>query len=191
MKKIRRAFARKVERELGPLLKRLIFIDESGAHLGLTRRHGRARPGQRVVEATPGTSGPHYTMVAALGWGGVQAPLVFEGAMNARAFEVYVEEVLVPTLQCGDVVFADNLSAHKSNAARRLIEGCGARLEFLPPYSPDLNPIEQCWAKVKEALRTAKARTWDTLVEALREALLSVKSKDAIAWFAHCGYVMA
>jgi len=173
------------------LLKRLKFLDESGAHLGLTRRCGRATPGQRVVEATPGTSGPHYTMVATLGWRGVQAPWVFEGPMNTLAFEVYVEQVLVPTLRRGDVVFTDNLSAHKSQAAWRLIDACGARLEFLPPYSPDLNPIEQCWARVKEALRAARARTWDALVDALREALLSVKSKDAIAWFAHCGYVMA
>ena len=191
MKQLRRAFARRVAEELNPVVQRLKFIDETGAHLGLTRLFGRATPGQRVVEATPGYSGPHYTVVAALGRSGVQAPWVFEGAMDGAAFETYVPQVLAPTLRRGDVVLIDNLSAHKSAVARRAIEARGARWVFLPPYSSDLNPIEQCWAKVKEALRTAKARTWDELVQTLGEALRSVTPEDATAWFAHCGYAAA
>lgn len=188
---MRRAFARRVAEELRPQVKRLKFIDESGAHLGLTRLFGRAAPGQRVVEATPGYSGPHYTVVAALGWTGIQAPWVLEGAMNTLAFETYVQQVLAPTLRRGDVVLVDNLSAHKSEAARIAIQARGARLEFLPPYSPDLNPIETCWAKVKEALRAARARTWDDLVNALCDALRSVTLEDAAASFSHCGYAAA
>lgn len=173
------------------MLKRLKFLDESGAHLGLTRRCGRAAPGTRVIEATPGHSGAHYTLVAALGWSGVQAPWLLDGAMDSAAFEVYTEHVLAPTLRRGDVVLMDNLSAHYSQRAREFIEARGARVEFLPPYSPDLNPIEKCWAKIKEALRAARARTLDELLAAFQQALLAVTHKDAIAWFAHCGYSMA
>jgi hypothetical protein len=125
----------------------LKFIDESGAHLGLTRLFGRAAPGARVTEATPGYSGKHYTMVAALGLREVSATWVLEGAMTQEAFETYVACVLAPTLRKGDVVLMDNLNVHKSADAQRQIAARGARLEFLPPYSSDLNPIEQCWAK--------------------------------------------
>lgn len=191
MKRLRRAFAQQVAEKWCQALQRLKFIDESGVHLGMTRRFGRAAPGQRVVEATPDTSGPHYTVVATLGWSGVQAPWVLEGAMNTLAFETYVEHVLAPTLQPDDRVFMDNLSAHKSDTIRRLIEARGAHLEFLPPYSPDFNPIELCWSKVKTALRAAKARDWDALVEALAKALRSVTPENVVAWFAHCGYALA
>lgn len=191
MRRLRRAFARRVAEDWSQLSGRLKFIDESGAHPGLTRLFGRAAPGRRVVEATPGDSGPHYTVVAALSLTGVQAPWLFAGAMDTLAFETYVQQALVPALRRGDIVLSDNLSAHKSAAARAAIEARGARLEFLPPYSPDLNPIEQCWAKVKEALRAAKARRWDDLVTALRDALRSITPEDAAAWFAHCGYATA
>ena len=121
MKDLRRRFRRKVVPALTAMVKKLKFIDETGAHLGLTRLFGRAAPGQRVVEATPDYSGPHYTAIAALGVHGVSAPWVFEDAMNTVAFETYVEFVLCPTLQRGDIVVIDNLSAHKSARARQLI----------------------------------------------------------------------
>jgi transposase len=187
----RRAFAQQVAEKLSRVLARLRFIDECGMHLGLTRLYGRAAPGERVVEATPGYSGPHYTLVASLSLTGVQAPWAFEKAMNTQAFETYVEHILGPTLQAGDIVVVDNLSAHKGKPVQRLIEARGAQVVFLPPYSPDLNPIEKCWAKVKAALRRAKARTWDVLLEALADALRSVSAEDALAWFKHCGYVSA
>ena len=172
-------------------MKRLIFIDEMGTNLGLTRLYGRAAPGQRVVETTPGHSGANYTTIAALGWYGVQAPLVIAGALDAITFEGYVELVLAPTLRRGDIVVLDNLSAHKSRRTEKTIRACGAQLQFLPPYSSDLNPIELCWSKVKTALRALKARTQAELVAALADALRSVNRLDVQAWFSHCGYVLS
>jgi transposase len=175
---------------LRPLAKHLKFIDESGAHLGLTRLFGRAAPGERVTEATPGYSGKHYTVVAALGLTEVSATWVLEGGMTGDAFETYFEYVLAPTLRRGDIVLIDNLNVHKSETTQRLIAARGARLEFLPPYSPDLNPIEKCWAKVKAVLRKLKARTFDELLHALCSAFASITVEDMQAWFAHSGYLM-
>ena len=165
---------------------RFVYLDETGAHLGLTRAYGRAAPGQRVVEATPDYSGPHYTLVAALGWNGIQAPLVFEGPMTRSVFETYVTKCLAPSLCHGDVVVMDNLSAHKSAGIQAAIEARGARLEYLPPYSSDFNPIELGWAKVKTVLRAAKARLYSDLIEAIRQGLQLISAADAQAWFAHC-----
>jgi transposase/uncharacterized protein YnzC (UPF0291/DUF896 family) len=191
VKRLRRKFGKRIEQELGEVVQHLKFIDEMGAHLGLTRLYGRAAPGERVVEATPGYSGQHYTILATLGWDSVTAPWVLEGPMDTIAFETYVAHVLAPTLQLGDIVMLDNLSAHKAERITRLVEARGARLEFLPPYSSDFNPIELCWSKVKTALRTAKARTLDALLTALMEALESVSVQDIHAWFKHCGYVLS
>lgn len=190
MKRLRAAFVVRITEQLADILDRLKFLDESGVNLGLPRLYGRAAPGERVVEATPGTSGAHYTLVAALGGQGIQAPLLFEGAMTTLTFETYITDVLAPTVRQGDVLLMDNLSAHKSIQARATLEARGVQVIFLPPYSPDLNPIEKCWAKVKEALRAAKARTWEDLVKAVRDALRAVSPSDVLAWFAHCGYPM-
>jgi len=187
---LRRQFTQKIAPIAQSIASHLKFIDESGAHLGFTPLYGRAAPGQRVVEATPGISGAHYTLVATLGLSGVDAPWFFEGALNTNAFETYIEHELGPTLRPGDWVLCDNLSAHKSEATRLLIEARGARLVFLPPYSPDLNPIELCWSKVKTALRRAKARTFDALLDAVADALRSISLSDIQAWFAHCGYAI-
>ena len=176
---------------LGTLVKRLKFIDESGTHLGLTRLFGRAAPGQRIVEATPGYSGPHYTLGATLAWKEVMAPWIFEGARNRVAFETYVRSQLLPTLRRGDIVVLDNLSAHTGETIRQLIEARGARVQFLPPYSSDFNPIELCWSKIKTALRAAKARTFDALLEVLAKALRSISLTDIQNWFAHCGYALS
>jgi transposase len=190
VKRLRAAFGERMTEVLAPLAEKLHFLDEFGLHLGLTRLYGRAAPGQRVVEATPGYSGPHYTGVAALSLRGVRAPWLLEGSMDGPAFEAYVRHVLAPTLRRGDIVVLDNLRPHTQAAIRRLIEARGATVEFLPPYSPDLNPIEQCWATVKAALRRAKARTFDALLDALAEALRAVSRPEAAAWFAHCGYAI-
>ena len=188
MTALRRDFREQLQPVLTDVLTHLKFIDEIGIHLGLTRLYGRAAPGKRVSEGTPDYSGPHYTTIAAIGLSGVEAPWLFEGAMTTLAFETYLQAELLPTLQRGDIVLLDNLSAHKSAEAQRLMEARGARLLFLPPYSSDLNPIELCWSKVKAALRTAKARTFDALLEALAATLRSVSPADVEAWFAHCGY---
>lgn len=171
-------------------LPQLKFFDESGVNLGLTRLDGRAAPGERVVEGTPGISGEHYTLLAAVGLEGISAPLILPGAINGSIFETYVRDLLGPTLQPGDRVILDNLSAHKVVGVREAIEARGAELIYLPPYSADLNPIEHCWAKVKQALRTAKARTFDALVDALAEALRAIAPADILAWFQHCGYAV-
>jgi transposase len=188
VKRLRRKYIVRIAQVLSPLLKHLKFIDESGVHVGLTRLFGRASAGQRVVEATPGHSGTHYTLIAALSWQGVQAAWLLPGAMDREAFDVYIAQVLAPTLRRGDIVLMDNLSAHTGPRTRQFIEATGAQLEFLPPYSSDFNPIELCWSKVKQALRTAKARTFDSLLEALAEAFASVSHADIEAWFAHCRY---
>jgi transposase len=191
VKALRQDFLERVEDEWADLLTRLRFLDEFGANLGLTRLYGRAAPGERVVEGTPGISGAHYTVVAALGGRGLKAPWVIAGAMNAITFEAYVEQVLAPTLRVGDIVVLDNLKAHKSERVVALIEARGAQLEFLPPYSPDLNPIELCWSKVKAALRAAKARTLDALLDAVADAFRSISRQDIKAWFTHCGYALS
>lgn len=170
------------------LAERLKFIDEAGSNLALTRLYGRAAPGARIAEGVPQNYGENVTMLAAIGLGGLSAPMTVNGAVDGAVFLAYVREVLSPTLRAGDVVVMDNLKAHKVAGVREAIEACGARLEYLPPYSPDLNPIEKCWSKVKTYLRKAKARTREALEAALKEALLTITEADARAWFAHCGY---
>lgn len=170
------------------LAERLKFLDEAGSNLALTRLHGRAAPGERIAEGVPQNYGENVTMLAAIGVGGVQAPMTVNGAVDGVVFLSYVREVLCPTLSEGDIVVMDNLRAHKVAGVREAIEAAGARLEYLPPYSPDLNPIEKCWSKVKTFLRKAKARTREALEAALKQALLTITEADARAWFTHCGY---
>lgn len=190
MKELRTTFSQHRTDHWTGLADKLVFIDEMGMHLGLTRLYGRAAPGERVVEASAGYSSAHYTAVAALRARGVQAPFILEGSMDSLAFETYVAQVLAPVLGPGDIVILDNLSFHKHDPIRTLIQACGASVEFLPPYSPDFNPIENCWSKAKAFLRAAKARTYDELVNALADALRAVSGHDALAWFAHCGYAV-
>jgi transposase len=186
VKALREAFTLRLSAEQ---VQRFRFLDESGLHLGMTRLYGRAEPGMRVVESTSGYSGAHYTVVATLGMNGVSAPFMFEGAMNRDTFDLYVDQVLLTELQPGDVLVLDNLSAHKLSDLEDRLAQHGVRVIFLPPYSPDLNPIEKCWSKVKTALRAAKARTFDALVEAIKLAFESISLDDASRWFAHCGYL--
>ena len=166
------------------------FLDESGVHLSLTRLYGRAAPYQRVVDSTPQPSGPQTTTLAVIGWTAITAPLVLSGAVNGTVFYSYIEQSVVPTLKSGDILFMDNLSAHKVAGLEELIQACGAHLIYLPPYSPDFNPIELAWSKVKSILRRLKARTFPDLIEALKQALLAITPQDIHAWFAHCGYTI-
>lgn len=172
------------------VLSKFKFLDEAGSNLAMTRLSGRAAKGARVVETVPQNYGENITMLASLSLSGVEAPMTINGAVDGVVFKVYVEEVLCPTLQTGDVVVMDNLPAHKVVGVKELIAGRGARLIYLPPYSPDLNPIEKCWSKIKTYLRAAKARTREELEKALREALLSVTAEDARGWFKSCGYAI-
>jgi transposase len=154
----------------------------------MTRLYGRAPRGERVVGTVPQNYGANVTMLAALGSHGVEAVMTIDGATDAEVFRVYVEQVLRPTLRPGDLVIMDNLRAHKAAGIREAIEQTGARLQYLPPYSPDLAPIEPCWSKIKTALRAAKARSREALEHALAQALATITVADAHSWFAHCGY---
>jgi transposase len=171
-------------------LQRVKFIDESGINLALTRLYGRAPRGERALGSAPQNYGPNVTMLGALSCTGIEAVMTVEGATDADVFRAYVQEVLGPTLREGDTVVADNLSAHKAAGVQEAIAVTGARPLYLPPYSPDLNPIEQCWSKVKTSVRAAKARTREALDAAVTYALATVTEADARAWFAHGGYVL-
>jgi transposase len=136
-------------------LQRFKFVDESGGNLAMTRRFGRAPRGERVIGAVPQNYGANLTMIVALGLHGIEAVMMIEGATDAEVFAAYAEQVLGPTLRPGDIVVLDNVSAHQMATVREVIEGRGARLLYLSPYSPDLAPIEQAWSKIKIVLRTA------------------------------------
>jgi len=167
---------------------RFVFLDESGAKTNMTRLYGRALIGERVRDSTPNGTWHTTTMIAAIGVGGPQAPFVFEGATDAQAFRVYAQEVLAPTLKPGDIVVLDNLSSHKDKKAREAIVAAGAQIRDLPPYSPDFNPIEMMWSKVKAFLRKVKARTTEELTKAIGLSLQTITRQDAAAWLKECGY---
>jgi len=167
---------------------KLKFLDETGTLLNLTRRYGRAVPGERVVEYIASDYGSNYTLIGVLGLKGLQAPWVLEGALNGEIFKLYLDQVLGPTLRPGDILIMDNLSSHKVEGVDDLVAARGARLEYLSSYSPDYNPIERCWSKIKTYLRHAKARSYDALVQAIKEALATITESDAREWFKFCGY---
>lgn len=170
--------------------KKFKFIDESGVNLAMSRLYGRAPRGERVVGSVPQNRGSNITVLASLGRRGLAALMTVEGATDGEVFKVYAEEVLGPTLRRGDIVVMDNLGAHKVSGVREAIERRGAKVIYLPPYSPDLSPIEPCWSKIKTALRKAAARTREALEAALKQAVSMVSAADALAWFAHCGYTL-
>ena len=169
---------------------RLIFIDETWAKTNMTRLRGRAPRGERLVAKVPHGHWKTTSLIAALGVEGVRCSTVIDGAINRDLFEGFVEQVLVPALRPGDVVVLDNLSSHKSTHARRLIEQCGARLVFLPPYSPDLNPIEMVFSKIKQLLRSLASRTREALWDAMQSVIDRITASDAANCFRHCGYTL-
>lgn len=171
-------------------LQRFKFVDESGVNVAMTRRFGRAPRGERVIGTVPQNYGTNLTMMAALSLHGIEAVMTIEGATDAEVFHAYAEQVLGPTLRPGDIVVLDNLSAHKIATIRTVIEGRGARLFYLPPYSPDLAPIERAWSKIKTYLRAAKARSREALELAIQQALTTITAADAHGWFTHCGYTV-
>lgn len=154
----------------------------------MTRLRGRAPRGERLHAAAPHGHWHTTTMISAIRLDGSTAAMAIEGATDTEVFRAYVEKVLCPMLRAGDIVVMDNLSPHKNELTLSLIEAAGASVLFLPPYSPDLNPIEKMWSKVKQSLRSAEARTREELLEAIDRALQAVTAKDAMGWFASCGY---
>lgn len=156
----------------------------------MTRLRGRAPRGQRVPGSTPQGHWQVTTILGAIRLSGVAAAMTVDSATDSEVFQVFVDRVLIPSLRPGNVVVMDNLSPHKAAGVAERIQSVGAELIYLPPYSPDLNPIEPCWSKVKEWLRAAKARTQDFLEQTIGHALKAVTASDARGWFRHCGYVV-
>jgi transposase len=167
---------------------RLIFIDETGLNTKMARLRGRCQRGERLRMAVPHGHWRTTTFVAGLRLGGLDAPMLIDGAMNGEAFHAYIRRVLVPTLRPGDVVIMDNLGCHKSAAVRAEIEAAGAELRLLPPYSPDLNPIEFAFSKLKALLRKAAARTRDALWGAVAVALGAFSPVECANFFTEAGY---
>ena len=167
---------------------RLVFIDETGASTKMARRYGRAPRGERCRAPVPHGHWKTTTFVGALRLEGMTAPMVLDGAMHGAAFLAYVEQVLVPTLIPGDIVIMDNLSVHKSTAVRQAIEAAGAELRFLPPYSPDFNPIEMAFSKLKAFLKKTAARTVDDLWEAIATGIDTFTLVECQNYFAAAGY---
>jgi transposase len=166
-------------------LRRLVFLDETGAKTSMTRVFARARKGQRATDYAPQGHWNTTTLVAAITMESALAPMILDGPMDSLAFEAYVEHVLIPALPGDAIVVMDNLSPHKATKISRLLHAAGAALWYLPPYSPDFNPIEQMWAKVKSILRAAKTRTYEELCEAIALALTQVTSSDTHGFFGH------
>jgi transposase len=167
---------------------RCVFLDETSTATNLTRRYARAPGAARAVGYTPRNYGQRTTLLAALTPTGLDAPMLLAGAVDTAAFVAYVEQVLRPTLRAGQIVILDNLSCHRAAAVRAAIERAGCTLWFLPTYSPDFNPIELAFSKLKAALRAAAARTQPALDQAIVAALDAITRTDARAWFSHCGY---
>jgi transposase len=167
---------------------RLVFIDESGASTKMTRLYGRCARGKRLVCAVPHGHWKTTTFLGALRHDGITAPCVVDGPINGETFLAWVEQLLVPTLQRGDIVVMDNLSSHKVKGIREAIEATGASLRYLPPYSPDLNPIEQFFAKLKSLLRKAGARTLEILENAIADALNRFSPTECANFLANSGY---
>jgi len=167
---------------------RLVFVDEMGTNTSLHQLYAWSPRGERARCSVPRNRGPNTTLLSSMSMEGMGPSLAVEGATTATVFEAYVEKVLAPTLRPGQLVVMDNLSAHKGARIRELIERVGCELLYLPPYSPDLNPIEEAFSKIKGLLRKAEARSRDALIEAIGKALEATTSQEVRSFFEHCGY---
>lgn len=167
---------------------RLRFLDEAGASTVLTRLYARAVGGKRTIESVPRNYGQSTSMIATMGTSGVEAMMMIEGSVDTVVFNEYCKQVLQPTLRSGDVIVLDNLGAHRASRIEEIAKECGARVIWLPPYSPDFSPIELMWSKVKTYLKKAKARTQAELEKAIALALETITESDCLSWFRHCGY---
>ena len=167
---------------------RLRFLNEAGAKTILTRLYARALGGMRTTESVPRNYGQSTSMIATLGVGGVEAPMLIEGSVDTLVFNAYCEEVLQPTLKRGDIIVLDNLGAPRASRIEEITAHCRAQVLWLPPYSPDFSPIELMWSKVKAYLKKVKARTQEQLEAAIAEALQTITVSDCLNWFRHCGY---
>jgi transposase len=171
--------------------KKLVFLDECGSNIALTRLYARSPKGERANGAGPRHKRANITLLAALSLQGMGEAFILEGSADTTVFELYIEQILAPSLQAGQIVILDNLNTHTGAKVRHAIEARGCQLLFLPSYSPDLSPIEEAFSKLKAFLRRVGARTPEALQEALGQALLTITSQDAKGWFRHCGYLVS
>lgn len=169
----------------------LVFIDETSTTRNMTRRYARAPANERAVGYVPRNYGQRTTLVAAITPAEIAAPMLLEGAIDSAAFEAYVEQCLCPILRQGQIVVMDNLSSHHKQKVRTLIEAVGCTVLYLPTYSPDFNPIEHMFSKVKEWLRSVAARTQEELDQAIVQAFAQIMPQDIRGWFSHCGYELS
>jgi transposase len=168
-------------------LHNLVFVDESGVNIGMARLFARSIRGERAVGKIPRNTGENVSLIGALSLEGLIATMSVKGSVDTDVFLTYLSHVLLPQLWPGAIVVMDNLKVHHATAVRAAIEAVGARLVFLPPYSPDLSPIELCWSKVKQFLRSQAAPTYEALHQAITQAVNAITEDDAFGWFAHCG----
>lgn len=194
-KKTLRASERSEEQRLCWLAKvfcldpgKLVFVDESGFNLAMMPSYARASKGQRAYGQVPRNRGENTSFLAALSLNGLQAPMTLQGSVDALAFETYVEQVLLPTLVPGQIVILDNHRIHKGDRVAELLAAGGCSLLFLPPYSPDLNPIEEALSKIKTFVKACQARARDALDQAIAAVLKTISLQDILGWFGHCGY---
>lgn len=183
---LKRADWQDCQGEIDP--ERLVLLDEMGMKTDLTRLRGWAPRGLRLVEAVPGSHWQTSTLVHAVALDGTRAAMVLDGPLDSVAFAGFCEQWLAPALRPGDLVVLDNLSSHKSPAAVAAIEAVGAKMVYLPPYSPDLNPIENLFSKIKQIVRGFRPRQWQEIIRATRQALLAITPDDIANAFLHCGY---
>jgi transposase len=166
----------------------LVFVDETGSHIAMTPLYAYAPRGQRAKGSVPRNYGAIMTLIASLSLSGMGPAFLLDGSADGTAFEIYVEQILAPTLKVGQLVVLDNLSIHLSPRVKAAVEARGCRLLFLPAYSPDFSPIEEAFSKLKSLLRQKQARTREDLREAIAAALTLITEQDALGWFTHCGY---
>lgn len=167
-----------------------MFVDECSVNCGMTRIYGRAYKSERINDYVPDIRFERTSLISSIRLNGEQAPFMFKGSLNGEVFSIYIREILAPTLKEGDIVVIDNLSVHKVTGLLEPIYQKGATVMFLPPYSPDMNPIELSWSKLKSILRKLKPRSFDDLVIAMKIALESITESDIVGWFKHDGYVV-
>ncbi len=168
--------------------KRFVFVDEMGTNTSLSPLYAWSRRGERAWCSVPRNRGPNTTLLSSMSLEGMGPSLAVVGSTTGEVFEVYIEKVLAPSLRRGQLVVMDNLSSHRGKRVRELIEARGCKLVYLPPYSPDLNPIEEAFSKIKGLIRKAEARSREALLEAIGAAISALSGKDARGFFEHCGY---
>ena len=168
-------------------VRNLVFVDEAGLNLSMSRLFARAQAGERAIGSIPANKGRNVTLLGALNLDGLIASMTIPGSMNTEVFLVYVTQILVPQLWLGAIVVMDNLPVHHAECVRAAIESVGAKIKFLPPYSPDLSPIELCWSSLKQFLRSWQARTPESLNLAMAAAVHCITEDDTLGWFNHCG----